>query len=112
MLSKPRVGIARRTALSCISDGLRSRVLEHRQLPVGPTFVESQNIQISVVVLDLEVAAVTTLPLIDVFDDLGFAPIKMKLPRHFNSAITDVSFDVHPRSLSSRPIRVHSLEQA
>jgi hypothetical protein len=47
--------------------------LEHHQLPLRTTLVEAQNVQITVVAFDLEVAIVWSIPLIDVFDDFDGA---------------------------------------
>jgi hypothetical protein len=49
--------------------------LEHDQLPFQLTLVEAQDIEISIVALQFEIAVIGAMPLIEVIADLDLTPI-------------------------------------
>jgi hypothetical protein len=71
------------------------RTLEHRQLPLCTTLVESQNVQIAIIAFDLEVAIVWSEPLIDVFDDFDLARIDPKAHRQFDAEVAGAALDLY-----------------
>jgi hypothetical protein len=71
------------------------RVLEHRQLPLHATIVEAQNVQVSVVALNLEVAIVWSIPLIDGFDNFDLTSIEPKAHRHFDPEMADAVLNLY-----------------
>jgi hypothetical protein len=58
--------------------GCDVRASEDRQLPRDATLVEAQNVQITVVTFNLEVAIVWSIPLIDDLDNFDLTPIDRK----------------------------------
>ena len=54
--------------------------LKHCQLPLPTILFETQNVQIAVVAFDLEVAIVSSIPLIDGFDDFDFGARRVSAP--------------------------------
>src|SRR6266545_799913 len=83
--------------------------LEHHQLPLRTTLVEAQNVQITVVAFDLEVAIVWSIPLIDVFDDFDLAPIKPNAYRHFEMVGAALNLYLHGYPLPRRAWASHSI---
>jgi hypothetical protein len=80
-------------SLSSASNGRPT--LKHRQLPLRPTFFETQDVQIIVVAFDLEVAIVWSIPLIDDFDDFDLAPAEPKARRHFEPEMAGAGLDLY-----------------
>jgi hypothetical protein len=83
-----------------------ARALEHRQLPLRTALVEAQNVQIAVLVFDLEVAIVWSIPLIDGFDDFDLACIEPKAHRHFDPKMASAALDLY---LHGRPLPCPSI---
>jgi hypothetical protein len=69
--------------------------LEHRQIPLHTAFVETQNVQIAIVTLHLEVTIVWSIPLIDVFDDFDLASTEPKANRHFAPEMAGAALDLY-----------------
>ena len=69
------------------------RALEHNQLPFRVNLVEAQDVKISVVAPDLEVAVVSAMPLIEVVDHLDLTSVQAKSPGHFDSAVASIGLD-------------------
>jgi hypothetical protein len=76
------------------SDPFCSGSFEHRQVPFGAGFVEAKNIQ-TILAPDLDVAVVSSAPLIECFENIDPVPIEMKSPRHRHSAIPGMLLDVN-----------------
>jgi hypothetical protein len=76
--------------------------LKHRQLPLPTILFETQNVQIAVVAFDLEVAIVSSIPLIDGFDDFDLAPTEPKAHWHFEPEMADATLDLY---LHGYPLR-------
>ena len=79
-----------------------ARALEHRQFPLTTAFIDAQNVQIVVVAFDLEVAIVSSIPLIDGFDDFDLAPTEPKAHWHFEPEMADATLDLY---LHGYPLR-------
>src|SRR5262249_50935538 len=78
--------------------GLGLAPQEHRQLPLAAGLVEAQDVDVAVVALDLEVAIVSSRPLVVAFHDFDRAPIKMKASRRPDSAMVGKTFDLYPHA--------------
>lgn len=72
---------------------LRLRALEHNQLPFSSNLVETQDIEMAVVTLDLEVAVVRAMPLIEVINYLDLTCIQAKSSGHFDSAVASIGLN-------------------
>ena len=84
--------------------------LKHRQLPLPTILFETQNVQIAVVAFDLEVAIVSSIPLIDGFDDFDLAPTEPKAHWHFEPEMAGATLDLYLHGYSlprrGRAIRI------
>jgi hypothetical protein len=84
--------------------------LKHCQLPLPTILFETQNVQIAVVAFDLEVAIVSSIPLIDGFDDFDLAPTEPKAHWHFEPEMAGATPDLYLHGYSlprrGRAIRI------
>jgi len=72
------------------------RALEHNQLPFRSNLVEAQDVEIAVVALDLEVAVVRAMPLIEVIDHLDLTCVQAESSGHFDSAVASIGLNPNP----------------
>jgi len=77
------------------------RALEHHELPNRAKLVQAQDVEISIVAPDLEVAVVSAMPLIEIIDNLDLTPVQAKSPGHFDSAVARMGLypNLHGRAL-------------
>jgi hypothetical protein len=69
---------------------LCSRAPEHRQLPFGARFIEAKDVEASIIAPDLDIAAVSSVPLIERFENVDLMPTEMKSPGHGHSAMASI----------------------
>src|SRR5215207_4214006 len=84
---------------------LCSRAPEHRQLPFGARFIEAKDVEASIIAPDLDVAVVSSVPLIERFENVDLIPTEMKSPGHVHSAVAGLLPDLHTHAFGSRVIR-------
>jgi hypothetical protein len=83
------------TVANCLTSALIASALVHRQFPVGSNVIEAQDVEVAVAGLDLEIAIVRAMPLIDVLGHIDSPIIETESPKFFNAVFIDIGVNAN-----------------
>ena len=68
--------------------------LKHGQIPFGSSFIESEDVDVSVIGFNLEIPVIEPMPLIQVLDDLYGASAEIESSDHFRASMAGICLDL------------------